>query len=199
MSNYQYERLLSTTVDNALLHLWLSAAISKHYLPRESRNHILVKWIKPKVKLAKYRLIKKELKSMVQAGKERNSNLEARLCELSDLSRAYREKITDIHKLHYLLEHLREEHGISADLSDGVTEHQPGTLYIEQRELETCFSEDKRQLKPILITLSQINIENFSRIVREFGFHEIMRGNNEQDNTSTTHLHCVKANSVSEV
>ncbi|WCE28805.1 DUF2913 family protein [Vibrio sp. SCSIO 43137] len=173
MSNYKYERLLSTTVDNALLHLWISVASSTKQVPRETRNQILVKWFKPKVKQPKYKLIKKELKSMLLVGREKGGLLEERLCELRKLSQHYRKKLTDMHKLHYLLEHLREEHGINADLTEGVVEHQFNTLYVSQEKLESCFSDEKRQIKPVQANLFEIDTDNFVRVVQNFGFHQV--------------------------
>ncbi|OLQ78276.1 hypothetical protein BIT28_25125 [Photobacterium proteolyticum] len=191
MSNFKYERLLSITIDNALLHLWITVASSGCYVPRGVRNQILVRWFKPKIKQAKYKLIKKELKSIFLAGKASGSLLEERLCELRELSQSYRGRLNDMHKLHYLLEHLREEHGIRADLSEGIVEYQPNTLYVSQKKLEQCFSDDKRQLKPILAMLSEINMDSFVQIVQSFGFHKVEGRNNTPHGVPFAYLHSI--------
>ncbi|MFW1364120.1 DUF2913 family protein [Vibrio parahaemolyticus] len=99
----------------------------------------MLKWLKPKVKQVKYKLIKKELKSIVLAGRDHSGWLEKRLCELRELSLDYREKLNDMHKLHYLLEHLREDYGIKTDLSEGVVGYQPNTLLYRKKNWSSAF------------------------------------------------------------
>ncbi len=173
MSSYKYERLLSTTIDNALLHLWISVANSRNHVSRDVRNQILVRWFKPKINKIKYKTIKKEIKSIIQAGKYGTALLEERLCELRELSQSYRDRLNDMHKLHYLLEYLREDHGITADLNEGVSEYLPSTLYVSQAHLEQCFSDEQQQIKPLSVSLSNINVDNFIHIVQLFGFHKV--------------------------
>lgn len=173
MSSYKYERLLSTTIDNALLHLWISVANSRNHVSRDVRNQILVRWFKPKINKIKYKTIKKEIKSIIQAGKYGTALLEERLCELRELSQSYRDRLNDMHKLHYLLEYLREDHEITADLNEGVSEYLPSTLYVSQAHLEQCFSDEQQQIKPLSVTLSNINVDNFIHIVQLFGFHKV--------------------------
>ena len=173
MSSYKYERLLSTTIDNALLHLWISVANSRNHVSRDARNQILVRWFKPKINKIKYKTIKKEIKSIIQAGKYGTALLEERLCELRELSQSYRDRLNDMHKLHYLLEYLREDHGITADLNEGVSEFLLSTLYVSQAHLEQCFSDEQQQIKPLMVSLSNINVDNFIYIVQLFGFHKV--------------------------
>ncbi|EDK30961.1 hypothetical protein VSWAT3_12852 [Vibrionales bacterium SWAT-3] len=173
MSSYKYERLLSTTIDNALLHLWISVANSRNHVSRDVRNQILVRWFKPKINKIQYKTIKKEIKSIIQAGKYGTALLEERLCELRELSQSYRDSLNDMHKLHYLLEYLREDHEITADLNEGVSEYLPSTLYVSQAHLEQCFSDEQQQIKPLSVTLSNINVDNFIHIVQLFGFHKV--------------------------
>lgn len=173
MSSYKYERLLSTTIDNALLHLWISVANSRNHVSRDVRNQILVRWFKPKINKIQYKTIKKEIKSIIQAGKYGTALLEERLCELRELSQSYRDRLNDMHKLHYLLEYLREDHEITADLNEGVSEYLPSTLYVSQAHLEQCFSDEQQQIKPLSVTLSNINVDNFIHIVQLFGFHKV--------------------------
>ena len=173
MSSYKYERLLSTTIDNALLHLWISVANSRNHVSRDVRNQILVRWFKPKINKIKYKTIKKEIKSIIQAGKYGTALLEERLCELRELSQSYRDRLNDMHKLHYLLEYLKEDHGIRADLNEGVSEYLPSTLYVSQADLEQCFSDEQQQIRPLTVSLSNINMDNFIHIFQLFGFHKV--------------------------
>ncbi|KAA8597701.1 hypothetical protein F0Z19_3856 [Vibrio cyclitrophicus] len=193
MSNYKYEQLLSITIDNALLHLWISVATTEQYVSREARSQILVKWFKPKIKQAKYKLIKKDLRSIVLTGRANANLLEKRLCELRELSLSNRKKVNDMHKLHYLLEHLNEDYGIKADLTEGVVEYQPNTLYVSKKNLEDCFSEGKCQVKPILMILSGINIFTLTSYIQKFGFHKVEEGNISHCGLLSVYLYPVKA------
>lgn len=189
MSSYNYERLLSITIDNALLHLWLSVVYANKHVPKQARNQILIRWFKPKVKDAKYKPIKKELKAMIQIARERSDFLEERLCELQKLSQNHRDNLNDMHKLHYLLEYLREEHDIQADLSEGVVEYRPNTLYVSQEILEQCFSNDKRQLKPIETMLSGVDLMRFQSLVHDFGYHKVEERNVALGGETSVFLH----------
>ena len=175
MSRYKYEQVLSSTIDNALLHLWIKVASSKRYISKAARNDILVKWFKPKLKSDKYKIVKNEIRLFLLAGREQTYLLESRLYELHELSREYRNKLSDMHKLNYLVEFLREEHAIDSDLSDGITTYLPNTVYISQKNVEQSFSVDNRQVSPLLVTLFESDVDAFISIVQELGFHRAVK------------------------
>lgn len=125
------------------------------------------------------------MKSIVQAGRDHSGLFEKRLCELRELSLDYRDKLNDMHKLHYL----REDYDIKAHLSDGVVDYQPNTLYVSQEKLEQCFSEDKRHLKPILAMLSGIDMARLTSFVQNFGFHKVEEGDISHFGMPFAYLH----------
>lgn len=72
-------QLLSELAVHALLHLHFKIHASSRPLPTTERNDLLQKWLKPKLKSNRYKLIKKPLKSLTQQAKGENGNLEALL------------------------------------------------------------------------------------------------------------------------
>ncbi|PQJ49597.1 hypothetical protein BTN99_02090 [Vibrio campbellii] len=72
-------QLLSELAVHALLHLHFKIHASSRMLSLKERNDLLQKWLKPKLKSNRYKLIKKPLKSLTQQAKGENGNLEALL------------------------------------------------------------------------------------------------------------------------
>ena len=72
-------QLLSELAVHALLHLHFKIHASSHGLSLKERNDLLQKWLKPKLKSNRYKLIKKPLKSLTQQAKGENGNLEVLL------------------------------------------------------------------------------------------------------------------------
>ncbi|OXE28703.1 hypothetical protein CA163_32495, partial [Vibrio parahaemolyticus] len=70
---------MSELAVHALLHLHFKIHASSRPLPTTERNDLLQKWLKPKLKSNRYKLIKKPLKSLTQQAKGENGNLEALL------------------------------------------------------------------------------------------------------------------------
>lgn len=182
MSNYQYEQQLSRVVDNALLYLWITVAGMRGYTRRSVRNQLLVSWLKPKVKDSQYKLIKKELKEMLLAGKHPESQLEESLCELSKLSTDYKDKLTDMHRFYYLLECLRMDHSIHADLSDNLEYCRVDTIYAYQKDVEECFC-DNNQIKPLRMFVLSSELDNVIRLIGKSAVIET-KGSNQYDISS---------------
>ncbi|AUI87625.1 hypothetical protein BS333_14535 [Vibrio azureus] len=69
-------RLLSETALHALLHLYFKLENSSRSFPLAERNELLQKWLKPKQKSPRYKLIKKQLKALTQQAKNNSDSLE---------------------------------------------------------------------------------------------------------------------------
>ncbi|WP_375748143.1 DUF2913 family protein [Vibrio sp. HN007] len=186
-TRYKYEQLLTITVDNALLHLWIHVAQSKRFVPTSTRNQVLINWIKPKIKNAQFKLVKNDLKSMIKVARE-GANLEERLCELRALSLDYQSKLTDMHKLHYLLEHLRVEHDVHSEQLEVIEAYTPNTMYIAQKEIEESFSESNEQITPIKGLYTGDDIETLIQRIEAFGEHSVERLGHQVDGCYTFEL-----------
>ncbi|EJL6785718.1 DUF2913 family protein, partial [Vibrio alginolyticus] len=64
MSEQLYYKLLKSTFENALLHLYFKVSASQSFVKEEQRNKILIDFLKPKLKEQRYSLIKKNLKTI---------------------------------------------------------------------------------------------------------------------------------------
>ncbi len=72
-------QLLSELATHALLHLHFKILASTRPVAVKERNDLLQKWLKPKLKSNRYKLIKKPLKSLTQQAKGESGNLEVLL------------------------------------------------------------------------------------------------------------------------
>ncbi|MFN1533576.1 DUF2913 family protein [Vibrio jasicida] len=81
--NYYNE--LQDLVLHSLLHLLCQVSRSKRYLPVAARNKILVKYLKQKLFDKSLSNLKKDIKTLVQFGKMKDGNLEAKLTVLKRL------------------------------------------------------------------------------------------------------------------
>ena len=84
LKDFDYYRNLHQVVSDSLLHLLFKVAGSSRHIPVATRNEILVRYLKPKLKMKQYSNIKRELKKMLQVGGHLKGNLEERLYELNE-------------------------------------------------------------------------------------------------------------------
>ncbi|WP_154142716.1 DUF2913 family protein [Vibrio vulnificus] len=78
-TNADANQLLSELAVHALLHLQFRRLATPNLYSRQESNDILQKWLKPKLKSNRYKLIKKPLKAITQQAKGENGDLEALL------------------------------------------------------------------------------------------------------------------------
>ncbi|MGR5230632.1 DUF2913 family protein [Photobacterium damselae] len=149
MSNSPYHVLLSNVVDNALLHLYSKVSVSTRFVPTIKRNEILVRYLKPKLKSSKYKLVKAELKTMIGIGRNRDGNLEAKLIELNQLANKHRQDTTDAHSLFQLMELLDAEHDFDSKLFNPDIISVSDVIYILPDHIEHCFADDGKQVAPV--------------------------------------------------
>lgn len=144
-------QLLSTTIENALLCLYISVSNSTGFVPFEKRNLIISRFLKPKLKDSRYKSIKKELKQILIIARASNGNLEDKLWELNMLSLKHVQKLDDATKLFDQLNYLHDTHDIDAKL---FTEQQPDTpeenvIYVLPEHIEHCFDNNGIQIAPL--------------------------------------------------
>jgi hypothetical protein len=174
MIDNDYERLLSATVDNALLYLWINVANSKRRVPTKSRNQLLIAWLKPKIKDAKYKKIKNELKSMILSARDKNGRLEDGLIRLQELSREHRAQFNDMYQLNQLLLKLKEL-DYSSELYELEQEYDAKTMYISEDEIARCFNESNQQIASIHAYASKNCVDAIVDVVNQIGTHVAKR------------------------
>jgi len=170
MMNNDYERLLSDTVDNALLFLWISVASSKKHVPTKARNQMLVTWLKPKVKSAKYKMIKNELKSMILSARDKNGRLEDGLIRLHELTQQHRTRLSDMHQFNQLLRQLKDM-GYASDIYELDQKYDEKTMYVSEKEMARCFTQSNQQIAPIDAYASRRHIDAIVDAVNQLGSH----------------------------
>ena len=70
-------------VDNALLHLYSTMSETDRFTPIAKRNEVLVRYLKPILKVSEYRSVKNEIKRLISVGRDVKGNLEGKLVELN--------------------------------------------------------------------------------------------------------------------
>ena len=80
-----HENLLNLCFE-ALLHLYFKVQSNDSYTSATARNAILVKFLKPKLKLATYKDQKKNIQLMLRLGRQKDKKLELELFELKKLT-----------------------------------------------------------------------------------------------------------------
>ncbi|MGX9459540.1 DUF2913 family protein (plasmid) [Photobacterium damselae subsp. damselae] len=168
MNKEHYHHLLSSTVENALLHLYCHVSSSTRMIPTPKRNLVLCKYLKPKIKHPKYKIIKNELKRMVFAGQQPNGNLEAKLNELHQVALYHQAKTHNAQHLYDLLNTLYDKHCIDSRLFDPNDPSLPDVIYILQEHLEHCFESHGRQVAPIslLIELQEMTPDTLMEYIQ---------------------------------
>lgn len=192
MNKEHYHHLLSSTVENALLHLYCHVSSSTRIIPTPKRNLILCKYLKPKIKQPKYKLIKGELKRMVLAGQHPNANLEAKLNELHQVALYHQNKTHNAQSLYDLLNTLYEKHGIDSRLFDSNDQLLPDVIYILQEHLEHCFDKHGHQVAPIslLIELQSEKLDVLMTLIQEYSsFNVEVKEFNERQQQAHILLH----------
>ncbi|GIU15916.1 DUF2913 family protein [Shewanella sp. MBTL60-007] len=153
MTEKSYNELLKNVVSSALLHLYLTADESSRFIPMAQRNSLLVRYLKPKLKLPSYRRIKNELRKLVAIGRSENESLESKLNELNQLYVQRESTPNDADKLFNLLELLRSEHGLGSRFVFESERRVAGFIYLLQEHVVFAFGNSGRQLSPISLFL----------------------------------------------
>ena len=197
MPHKEYDQLLIETVDNALLHLYMSVANSTQFMPKKIRNECVVKWLKPKLAHSKNKPIKKDIKSLILIGRHANGDLERRLIKLKSLSEQVHCGMDDVTRIYDLLNRLYDDHGIHSYLTDDHDTKKNGTLYLSKQDIMDCFSDDNRQIVPLSAFMVTSKVDDIVKMINETG---LMKASIKEFNekTMTAHFqlntpHCTEA------
>jgi predicted transport protein len=140
----EYEKLLNETIDNSLLHLWITVSVSHRFVSIQNRNNILIKYLKPKVKGSRYKPMKNELRSLLAIGRHSSGDMEQRLLQLKDLT--IKHQCDDVSTLYTWLNRIYDEFGVESKLWESTEDKVEGVLYMRRESIERVFSDDNQQL-----------------------------------------------------
>jgi len=169
-------------IDNGLLHLYLTTAETSRFTTKGKRNNILISYLKPMIKDKRYQPCKKDIKNLLLFARVVNSDLEAKLVELRDLSLRYASNATDAKQLFNLLTIIKREQGFPAFFLNGISDPKrvPNTIYIVQEHVENGFIDTGEQVAPVSLFLESDKVETLVDFINEteLFYAEIQQINN---------------------
>ncbi|QOD51722.1 DUF2913 family protein [Photobacterium damselae subsp. piscicida] len=166
MQNDTYHKLLQTTVENILLHLYFKANASKAYLTEIQRNKIIIDFVKPMIKQPRYALIKKKLKTITLM-KNKFGSIEKHLLKiLNDYGHICSHN--DVDKLYKLLSIFEEQYGINSKLLEETpNKEETDLIYLDRQHIDHCFDDKNKQVAPISLFIHTQNLEPFLKCLNE--------------------------------
>lgn len=146
MTDKTFHKQLSDVLTNALLHLYLEVTKSDKFVPTQTRNQIILKYIKPLVKDRRYALVKKKLKTIALM-KPAGESIEKRLIQITE---SYQSVVNpnDSEKLFRVLTHM-EKGGIQSILTDKDDMDDLDVLMVSETQVSESFDNDGSMLKPL--------------------------------------------------
>ncbi|EMI4513153.1 DUF2913 family protein [Vibrio parahaemolyticus] len=176
-----YHKLLQTTFENTLLHLYSHVNSSKSFVKEEQRNKIIIDFLKPKLKQARYATIKKKLKTICLM-KNKFGSIEKHLNSILSQYAAVADR-NDVEKLYCLLETF-EKAGMETKLIEETPQQEADVVYLDRAHIDHCFSDDNNQIAPISLFIHTENLSAFLKCLTEqlyFKF-ELFQANEEHRN-----------------
>ncbi|MCR9942279.1 DUF2913 family protein [Vibrio owensii] len=160
-----YHSLLKTTFENTLLHLYSQINVSKSFVKEEQRNKIIIDFLKPKLKQARYATIKKKLKTICLM-KNKFGSIEKHLDSILSQYSSVTAK-NDVEKLYSLLESF-ESAGMATKLIEETPQQEANVVYLDRAHIDHCFSdEDNSQIAPISLFIHTDNLSVFVKCLTE--------------------------------
>ncbi len=170
MSEQLYYKLLKSTFENALLHLYFKVSASQSFVKEEQRNKILIDFLKPKLKEQRYSLIKKNLKTICLM-KNKFGSIEKYLNGIVQQYSSIKSK-SDVDKLYELLEQL-EKAGFETKLIEETPTQNQDVVYLDRAHIINCFDEyDNHQVAPISLLIHTEQIVKFTQSLDEQAYFE---------------------------
>ncbi|WP_343289783.1 DUF2913 family protein [Vibrio harveyi] len=165
MQDNSYHKLLQTTFENTLLHLYFQINNSKSFVKEEQRNKIIIDFLKPKLKQARYSTIKKKLKTVCLM-KNKFGSIEKHLNSILSQYAAVADK-NDVEKLYSLLESF-ESAGMATKLIEETPQQEANVVYLDRAHIDHCFSDDDNsQTAPISLFIHTDDLSAFLKCLTE--------------------------------
>ena len=143
----QYYDTLKEVCENTLLNLYLEVSSRKGVVPLKIRTQIIKKYLKPKFKLAQYKLIKKELKRLSLV--KETICLELELSKLLENLESYKGKCDAETLLFDFLGNLHVWTGLMIQISTHSTVAEPGNIYLLKDEISSKLDNTGKYIETI--------------------------------------------------
>ncbi|TRY15816.1 DUF2913 family protein [Shewanella hanedai] len=177
-------------IDNCLLHLYLTTAETSRFTPKIRRNEILVRYLKPMIKVKRYQASKKEIRRLLALARTESCDLEAKLIELRNLSLRHDKNATDAKRLFNLLSIIESGLGFPSRFlsSPSETQRVPNMIYMLQEHVENGFIESGEQVAPVSLFLESDHVTKLIDLINDTG---LFLAKMEQHNLVTKQGHIV--------
>ena len=182
--DFDYYHNLHDTVTHALLHLLCKVSTTNRHVPVQTRNDILIKYLKPKLKDKRLANIKKDIKLMLVTARHKGGNLEMKLHDLN--VQANKTKLAGAEKLYSLLVYLYDEEGIESRLFEEGREAEPGILYMLEEQIEHGFDQEHKQVAPLSLL---IQLERAPELIESINHHGLFLAEMKEWNAETHQAH----------
>lgn len=159
MSEHSRHQLLNSTFENTLLHLYFKVNVYRGFVKEEQRNQIIIDFLKPKVKQARYSPIKKNLKTICLM-KNKFGSIEKLLENILSEYSVIASK-NDVDKLYSVLE-LFEKSGLETKLIEETPTQEANVVYLDRAHIDNCFDDENRQVAPISIFIHTNELDKFT-------------------------------------
>lgn len=143
----QYYETLKDVCENALLNMYLEVSSNNRFMPIEKRTQIIKKFIKPKLKMSKYKVIKPELKRLALV--KATISLESELHKLLTNMLEYKRKGDAEALLFDFLGNIHVWTGLMIQVANKFTVAEPGNVYLLEDETFSKLDKDGHYIKPI--------------------------------------------------
>lgn len=166
--DFDYYHNLHHVIVHSLLHLLCKVSATKRHVPVNTRNEILVKYLKPKLADKSLSNVKKDIKLMLTVARKKGGNLEMKLHELN--AQANRTKLVGAEKLYNLLVFLYDEEGIESRLFEEGIEPEEGILYMLDEQIEHGFDDAHKQITPLSMLIQLERALELIDVINQHGF-----------------------------
>lgn len=171
--NLKHYQAIDELVTNALLALYFTMIKQGGFWTVKRRNEILVKFIKPKVKLRQFSTCKNEVKTMLNMGRSAAGNLEQKLWDINRINLEYKAKLSQADELYIMLADLFEKHQFPSMLEDPEKEIEQDTLYMQEEGVEQGFDKDNNQIKPLAMTIKTQRLKTLIEAAQAKGIYRV--------------------------
>ncbi|CAM2992947.1 DUF2913 family protein [Vibrio rarus] len=167
---------------HSLLHLEMQKPDTKGFLSTEKRNQILVKYLKGIVKSPKYKLIKKEIKTLILLGRKKGQDLESRIVALLVLEKP--KGNNDLEHFYFLIKDIERQLSTSVQYSPNFKLEKQETkqsveILIHHADLHNCF-DDKMTLTDTLDWLVRASATKEAKLLNIIGTYKMFAVEHER-------------------
>lgn len=143
-SSFDKDMLFYQAIQNILIAYYIKVAYSNKNLYKTQRNQILKLIIKSYLNKSKYKLVKRDLKSLVIWEKQSGLPLESKILEVYDLAEKYyinSDINSDLSKLYQSFNHLRKLCSLNVDAIEIDEIRDTYTLYVVKSDILQAFDD----------------------------------------------------------